>query len=464
MAKPRVFISSTIYDLKYLRASLKNFIESLGFEPILSENGDIHYSHDKTFVESCCEEVKNSDIFVLIIGMRYGSESSRGEKKASNDSNNRKVSITRSEFRTAIGNEIPTYVFIEKSVICDFETYQLNKDNKDYQSFKYAHVDDSINIFDFIEEIRRLERNNQTKYFDSYPEIETWLKEQWAGKFKELLKKNSKEKEIMTLSTQVSELSELNQSLKRYLEQIVSKVNPEQSEGIIKEENQRLKDFYIMKHNTDLKNFLQEWKSSLPLVPSVEELSFDIYMPTFESIVRDSRINKIEKDLLFEDFKNFHLPKGYENLPDDWEKYKQLLNEYFNENNNIVNKIKSEIQEERFSAESVYTKAVNSLKGGRWVYYREKVSENQSRLMYGVPEIGKGYFIGEKGTDEEVKKLEEQHKTFSDKIEAKYEVELKKLIEKGKELNKRRISLVKIFEDLERYPGFSNMGDCNFSK
>ena len=46
MAKPRVFVSSTYYDLKHLRSSLENFVESLGFEPVLSEKGDIAYAPD----------------------------------------------------------------------------------------------------------------------------------------------------------------------------------------------------------------------------------------------------------------------------------------------------------------------------------------------------------------------------------------------------------------------------------
>jgi hypothetical protein len=35
MAKPRIFVSSTYYDLKYIRASLELFIESLGFDAII---------------------------------------------------------------------------------------------------------------------------------------------------------------------------------------------------------------------------------------------------------------------------------------------------------------------------------------------------------------------------------------------------------------------------------------------
>src|SRR5438093_238752 len=41
MAKPRIFISSTYYDLKHIRDSLAVFVDRLGFEPILSEKGNI---------------------------------------------------------------------------------------------------------------------------------------------------------------------------------------------------------------------------------------------------------------------------------------------------------------------------------------------------------------------------------------------------------------------------------------
>jgi hypothetical protein len=43
MARPRVFVSSTYFDLKDLRSSLDQFIKTLGFEAVLSEKGNIAY-------------------------------------------------------------------------------------------------------------------------------------------------------------------------------------------------------------------------------------------------------------------------------------------------------------------------------------------------------------------------------------------------------------------------------------
>lgn len=42
MAKPRVFISSTFYDLKQVRSSLETFVRDLGFDPVLSEKVVLH--------------------------------------------------------------------------------------------------------------------------------------------------------------------------------------------------------------------------------------------------------------------------------------------------------------------------------------------------------------------------------------------------------------------------------------
>ncbi|KAA3631810.1 MAG: DUF4062 domain-containing protein [Calditrichaeota bacterium] len=242
MAKPRIFISSTYYDLKHIRASLDNFIEALGFESILSEKGDIAYSPDQPLDHSCYREVSNVDIFVLIIGGRYGSEASSEEKKPSHDFFERYESITKKEYEEAVRNDIPSYILIETNVYAEFRTYLKNKAKKD---INYAHVD-SVNIFNFIEEIVAKKRNNPIKSFDKFSEIEYWLKEQWAGLFKDLLQRLSNQSQLTSLSSKVEELGEINNTLKTYLESLMTTLNPDTSNELIERESRRLEQKYIL--------------------------------------------------------------------------------------------------------------------------------------------------------------------------------------------------------------------------
>jgi len=238
MAKPRVFISSTYYDLKHLRSSLENFLESMGFEPILSERGDIAYSPDVPLEESCYREARSADIFVLIIGGRYGSESSSPEKKPSRTFVDQYDSITKQEYKNALNKGIPVYILIESNVHSEYSTFLKNSDNEDVE---YAHVD-SVNIFHFIREILSQPRNNPIFPFERYADMEEWLKEQWAGLFKELLGRQTEAQQMVSLTSKVSELGEINQTLKKYMETIISKVSPDKSEKLIEEESKRLEE------------------------------------------------------------------------------------------------------------------------------------------------------------------------------------------------------------------------------
>ena len=238
MAKPRVFVSSTYYDLKHIRSSLENFIDSLGFESILSEKGQIAYSPDIPLDESCYREVGNADIFIIIIGGRYGSEKSGSEEKTEKQFFDRYDSITKQEYKSAVDRDVPTYILIEKSVHSEYEIFLKNKKN---ESINYVHVD-SVNIFHLIENILLQPKNNPVHQFDRYSDIEIWLKEQWAGLFRELLNQRSKHTQIASLASQVSTLEEINKTLKRYLEEVILKVSPEGSAKLIEDESKRLEE------------------------------------------------------------------------------------------------------------------------------------------------------------------------------------------------------------------------------
>src|ERR1044071_3638717 len=100
MARPRVFISSSFYDLKHVRSTLETFIGSLGYDPVLSEKGAIAYTPDIALDESCYREAKTCDIFILIVGGRYGTEVSESAGGDLKDFYDRYQSITRKEFET----------------------------------------------------------------------------------------------------------------------------------------------------------------------------------------------------------------------------------------------------------------------------------------------------------------------------------------------------------------------------
>lgn len=235
MARPRVFVSSTFYDLKHIRASLEVFIESLGFDAILFEKGDIAFHPDVSLDESCYREAANADVFVLIIGGRYGSASSSGKSIEDGDVKLYQ-SITRKEFETAQEGDVPTFILLDNAVAAEYQTYLKNRDNR---SIVYAHVD-SEGVFKLLDTIFERSRNNPVFHFERATQIETWLREQWAGLFRELLRARSQQKQLATLNAQVSELKSVNDTLKTYLEAVLNKVTPDNSDKIIKDQEDKL--------------------------------------------------------------------------------------------------------------------------------------------------------------------------------------------------------------------------------
>lgn len=239
MTRPRIFVSSTYYDLKHVRSSLDNFIESLGFDSVLSEKGDIAYSPDAALDESCYREATTADVFVLVIGGRYGSAASTEDDKPSPPFFERYDSITKKEYDVASSRDIPTYILIEQNVYSEYQTFLRNRGNQDIQ---YAHVD-SINVFELIQEILAKPRNNPVHTFERFSDIEEWLREQWSGMFRELLQRMSSQRQMTTLSSQAEALAAINETLQAYLEAIVAKVSPEDAGDLIEAQRKRLIQF-----------------------------------------------------------------------------------------------------------------------------------------------------------------------------------------------------------------------------
>ena len=196
MAHPRVFISSTYYDLKNVRADLGQYIKDRGFDPVLNERGQIPYGNDEKLEEYCYEEIEHCDILVSIIGGRHGSSSSHDP-----------YSISQKELKTAIELGRPVYIFVEKSVLAEYETYKKNKSSV---SIEYASVD-NVAIYQFMDEVFSLQLNNPVAPFETSSDITDYLQEQWSGLFQRLLREAARHKEMILLEDLRGTVNTLNQ-------------------------------------------------------------------------------------------------------------------------------------------------------------------------------------------------------------------------------------------------------------
>jgi len=236
---PRVFVSSTYYDLKHVRERIEKFIVNYGFEPILFESDKVTYQHGKEIDHSAYYEVSLCHIMVLIVGGRYGSPSSHSkqdeERKKYDDDY---ISITRKEFETASQKNIPILIFIDKNVFGEYQTYKKNqeyfdelyssksKDNKELKKFKFAHVD-HINVFKFIDIISA----KPIKTFEDVEEIESYIKTQLSGMFYlylESLKRKSDDNKILDTISELNNVTLLmNEMLSSVGKEILGKDNKE---------------------------------------------------------------------------------------------------------------------------------------------------------------------------------------------------------------------------------------------
>ena len=175
MAVPRVFISSTYYDLRQVRYNVGDFIKSLGYEIVMHERSGVAYTQNEPLEHDCYHEMASCDIAVCIIGNHFGSRS------LDND-----LSITMNEIQSAIQNKKKVYIFIAKDVYIENRTYEQNKENSGFRS---AYTDD-IRIHTFISELKKNTRV-MIESFEVTDDITRTLKLQFAGLFQNLLSREA---------------------------------------------------------------------------------------------------------------------------------------------------------------------------------------------------------------------------------------------------------------------------------
>lgn len=230
MAKPRVFLSSTCYDLKEIRSQIREFIIDYGYEPILSEFGDIFFDYGEHPQDSCFKEIEKCQMFVLIIGNSFGSTYYKTSSSSSPSS------ITMEEFGKSIKCNVPKHVFINRFVDYDYNNYnrawdkhirklldegKLSDENAENKLKVRREFDDTYpfpndsyrNLFRFIEMIYAENVGVQT--FEFSTDIKECLKQQWAGAMYSFLTKDKTipMQEVHNLSQKIDGISATLRSL-----------------------------------------------------------------------------------------------------------------------------------------------------------------------------------------------------------------------------------------------------------
>jgi len=167
--QPSIFVSSTCYDLAQLRQNLHAFIESFGMIPVLSEFNSFPVDPNVGAIGNCLAGVKDiADIFILVVGGRYGSQTEGGR------------SFTNLEYLEAKAKGIPRYVFVQKAILAAFPIWQNNREGN------FTTTVDSPKLFEFLESISD-PKDNWLFPFESAQDIIDTLRKQFAYLFKDAL-------------------------------------------------------------------------------------------------------------------------------------------------------------------------------------------------------------------------------------------------------------------------------------
>ena len=143
ITRPRVFISSTIADLRDIRSALRFWLEQSGYDVQLSEYNDFDRRQENDAWEACFGNVSTCDYYVLLIGNRRGSWYNEGEH----------LTVTRQEFRVAsqasLSRPLGLFIFIREEV--EIAVRQWEEDGRPNSGSPF--VDDPAFTSEFIAEV-----------------------------------------------------------------------------------------------------------------------------------------------------------------------------------------------------------------------------------------------------------------------------------------------------------------------
>lgn len=154
----KIFLSSTILDLRDLRDALVNWLTADGHQIIASEKGTLRIEPGKHSYEQCLKAAAECDYLVAVIDGRFGGEY---PQKGSNQS------ITEAEIEIAITQGKKTLVFVRQSIWDSMTTQQVwVKSGEAYRPVK--NIIEDVRVFGMIDRLKKRPRDNWIFTFN-YP-------------------------------------------------------------------------------------------------------------------------------------------------------------------------------------------------------------------------------------------------------------------------------------------------------
>lgn len=137
--KLRVFISSTMKDLANERLAVADLLTRFNFEPVNAESWSPTGTKSWARIE---QEIESSNIFVLIIGERYGWIPERGPMAGSG------LSVTQLEYNKARDLGLPVLPFLKR---LDYDANRSSEDSRKRDAFRESVKDwqDGILVREF---------------------------------------------------------------------------------------------------------------------------------------------------------------------------------------------------------------------------------------------------------------------------------------------------------------------------
>lgn len=190
-------VSSTVYGIEDVLDRVYAMLTGFGYEVWMSHKGSLPVRSDRTAFENCLEGVRTCDIFLGIIGTRYGS--------GVNPEDGSSLSIIHQELRMAIEQKKPRWLLAHENVVTArtllMKLGHVGPEDRAKLHLKRSDVLEDLRLIDMYEEatfdqlpfeerkgnwVQKFhDRNEAGAYiinqFHRYQEVEAFVREHFAS-------------------------------------------------------------------------------------------------------------------------------------------------------------------------------------------------------------------------------------------------------------------------------------------